>query len=152
MVVNEGNYLEVMETICGELADLMHFFHDSEDINYFDTQEVIVFQDKLNEYSVDYKVPDKYEKLYNDYKQYIQSWQFSVNTEEVRKNVLEQITKTFNERKEFGEIDDFVVKCDEENNTPELIAKGKGRITVWWLWHNRVNPVYIDHIFNCKNR
>ena len=68
MVVNEGNYLEVMETICGELADLMHFFHDSENINYFDTQEVIVFQDKLNEYSVDYKAPDKYEKLYNDYK------------------------------------------------------------------------------------
>lgn len=150
MVVNEGNYLEVMETICSELTDLMHFFHESENINYFDTQEVIVFQDKLNEFSIDYKDPTSLETRQKAYKDFIKSWQFRANTEEVRKTVLEQITKSFEKKKELGEIDDFIIKCDEENNTPELIAKGKGRITAWWLWHGRVNPVYIDHIFNCK--
>ena len=55
MVVNEDNYLQVMNDICGQLDKLMSFFNEAKGINYYDTQEVIVFQDKLNAYSVEYK-------------------------------------------------------------------------------------------------
>lgn len=64
MVVNEDNYLQVMNDICGQLDKLMSFFNEAKGINYYDTQEVIVFQDKLNAYSVEYK-QDYVTKKYN---------------------------------------------------------------------------------------
>ena len=157
MVVNEENYIEVMETICKDLTDLMHFFHSSEDnINYFDTQEVIIFQDKLNEFSIEYKDLTKQTNIEDTYKNYEQ---FIINTahnmipenkKEYRDNISRFLTKWFDSKKQQDKIVDFSVVCDVTNNTPYHLDNNEARVTVWWLWPGKVNPVYVDYIFKIK--
>lgn len=155
MVVNEENYIEVMETICKDLTDLMHFFHESEDINYFDTQEVIIFQDKLNEFSIEYKdLTDlTKEDTYKNYEKQIIDTAHNIiieNKKEYRDNAVRFLTKWLDQKKHEDKIVDFSVICDETTNTPQHLDNGEARIIVWWLWPGKINPVYVDYTFKTK--
>lgn len=150
MVVNEANYLQVMNDICGQLDKLMSFFNEAKGINYYDTQEVIVFQDKLNAYSVEYK-QDYVTRKYNEYYRILQNWEFSKNTPEVRKLVVKGLTQEFEHRQNAGEIDAYQITCDETNNWPTMLDNGEGAIRLSVLLNGRTNPIIIDHIFKLKN-
>ena len=150
MVVNEANYLQVMNDICGQLDKLMSFFNEAKDINYYDTQEVIVFQDKLNAYSVEYK-QDYVTRKYNEYYRILQNWEFSKNTPEIRKLVVKGLTLEFEHRQKTGEIDAYQITCDETNNWPTMLDNGEGAIRLAVLLKGHTNPIIIDHIFELKN-
>ena len=119
-------------------------------------QEVIVFQDKLNEFSIDYKdlteqcagedTYENYEKLIIDTAHVM----IPENTKENCENAARFLTKIFDVKKHQNKIVDFQVICDATNNSPNIRDNEEAVVTVWWLWPNKVNPVYVDYRFNVK--
>ena len=55
IVITKENYKDVMSNIQIELTSLFDYFDCVKDINCYDTQEVIDFQDWLNKLSIKYK-------------------------------------------------------------------------------------------------
>lgn len=145
--VEKTNYKQWLNDCEELLKSIFNFFdtHSTDEFNYYDSQEVIDFQDKLNQYSIAYfETPEqKIRNILEACKTTIKSFICQTNDKDFRKYVKDQVECVIENCKDKDILAEYNVICDERTNPPSLIDKHicrvqvvlqqKGTVNKWWI-------------------